>query len=688
MGNQKLIGVSNNIVTVKNEIQTDIFNGGTSEFFINMNPKDIPPKDHPDRGDFVRRERQKCRTGLIIGGVWIPGNLYFHLNYFKTAVDIGLDSSGKTITNVQNPTFRDTEWIVHTDYANAMKQQKGYTLASCRQLSKSSILVSLALRETSLYKGSESLIVFGADTDKQTFTKKMQDAINVGESFMIVENIDKDWKGNLIRFGDTNTDNSINEKAKLFLYNSVNGTKTEVGVGKSLSFFAMDEIGTYPFRAVWEAVEPAIKGDFGYRCVPYFSWTGGESSKADAAFNFTLNPKASNLLEFETEGKPTARILFADYRKETKIEIPFSTFLSNNNIVYDENNYDIQTLKIKVSDIEAARALTAKELEDKKKDKDATAWIKYKSYYPLCIKDILTKPNTSSFKSEYIYQQREYLKSGAVDVTAVELFRDLRSGEVKHKLSSKPFVTDWKNPGYTTDAAIKVFDFPKYTSYGVHVLGVDCVREDEVGSSDSLGYITVLRRNHSDLTDNFRGKQVASYLGRCRTVKEFHQMLLDLAEWYNGQILYEHSDRDLLSFFENKHKTHLLVDTVPLQREINVLTKTKNTKGLRPTVTNKKFLINSTLGWVNDELEDDTLGYAKIFDDILLQQLEAYDPDENLDAYIGFSHAVAAYNYFEKFGTPVVTLNNKIEEKKKTPPIIKNAFGMSFKHKPKNAFGI
>lgn len=131
----------------------------------------------------------------------------------------------------------------------------------------------------------------------------------------------------------------------------------------------MDEIGTYPFRAVWEAVEPAIKGDFGYRCVPYFSWTGGESSKADAAFNFTLNPKASNLLEFETEGKPTARILFADFRKETKIEIPFSTFLSNNNIVYDENNYDIQTLKIKVSDIEAARALTAKSLKIRRRTK-------------------------------------------------------------------------------------------------------------------------------------------------------------------------------------------------------------------------------------------------------------------------------------------------------------------------------
>ena len=165
-------------------------------------------------------------------------------------------------------------------------------------------------------------------------------------------------------------------------------------------------------------------------------------------------------------------------------------------------------------------------------------------------------------------------------------------------------------------------------------------------------------------------------------------MLLDLAEWYNGQILYEHSDRDLLSFFENKHKTHLLVDTVPLQREINVLTKTKNTKGLRPTVTNKKFLINSTLGWVNDELEDDTLGYSKIFDDILLQQLEAYDPDENLDAYIGFSHAVAAYNYFEKFGTPVVTLDTKIEEKKKVHVPLKNAFGIIFKRKPTNAFGL
>ena len=100
MGKQKLIGVSNNIVTVKNEIQTDIFNGGSSEFFINMNPKDIPPKEHEDRGDFVRREKKKCREGITIGGIWIPGRLYYFLNYHKMTIDILEKGTGEILRKV------------------------------------------------------------------------------------------------------------------------------------------------------------------------------------------------------------------------------------------------------------------------------------------------------------------------------------------------------------------------------------------------------------------------------------------------------------------------------------------------------------------------------------------------------------------------------------------------------------
>lgn len=1014
MGKQKLIGVSNNIVTVKNEIQTDIFNGGSSEFFINMNPKDIPPKEHEDRGDFVRREKLKCKQGININGVPITGRLYYHLNFHKIALDTKV---GKDIERViGNPLLRDNEWMIFNAYEECLKgevehdyKKQAFMIGGGRQISKSDSMCSMSLYALNLFDNPEAVLLFTNSADKQTYTKKAQLALTHGESFIMRPTIDNNWTKTEIRFGLTNKDNTTNVIGRLYMYNTAGDNAPQIASGKSISFFAYDEalkhgssiyyedrIGkiedvkvgdriygqdgklttveevlpqgiteiykmtlrdgrivetspnhlwdvldksnkvkikttkdlketltkTNPFyikltepisyseknflispyilgyhlgdgdscggrfcsvdeepileykkqyeitvsndnlhyyakglvkdwkklnlfnnkhipeeyfygsitqrkdllsglfdsdggvnvntskngklkstsvftntnffliegvkrllgslgisftchrrnrsrngktskisydiliqsdfnifkikrksdkiikrltnnkripiksiekvedaystcirvdnenslfltndfivthncakdsyRRSYEAVLPALVTPYGWRCAPILAFTGGDVQKSQDAEDMFMNPEGANVKAFSNEGKKTGFFMGGWYRQDFKYPMVFTEYLNRNGYIVPKGS-ELDDMKILVTDFDKANQTLDEEIVAAGKSKDPTALLEKKMFFPRTIKEMFLKNLTSNFKSEYINQQREYIKSGAVDVTAVELYRDLRNGEVKHKLSSKPFVNDWKNPGYSADAAIKIFDFPKYTSYGVHVLGLDPYREDEVGSSNSLGYITVLRRNHSDLTDDFRGKQVASYLGRTKTVKDFHQMVLDLAEYYNAQILYEHSDRDLLSFFENKHKTHLLMDTVPLQREINVLTKTKNAKGLRPTVTNKKFLINTTLGWVNDELEDDTLGYAKIFDDILLQQLEAYDPDENLDAYIGFSHAVAAYNYFEKFGTPVVTLDTKIEEKKKVHIPLKNAFGITFKRKPTNAFGL
>lgn len=834
-----IILANQDIVKVDRKIQTDIFNYSSSEFFINMKESDIPPKGHPDRADFIKREREKCRIGLTVGGVYIPGNLYFHFNHFYLIGDDGEDESGRTQNAAKIATLRDNDWIIHTEYAKAVKEKKGYCLASSRQLGKTSCLTSLTLREVSLYENAEALLIFGSLQDKQSFTKKIKVGIEHGQPFIIRTPIDKDWSNKTeIRFGYTNKDNTTVEKARIFLYNVDGGTDSEKGAGKALvhgskvyykdrvgniedckigdkiygadgklttitgvypqgvvdlfkitfidgrtvicckehlwtvstnqynfqtvdtnhlltlikvndiylpkvkytkqlrsfakklnihvfkkhpkikniekvesnyatcisvdnkdkmfltndfipthntvTFFAMDEVGKYPFQASWEAVEPALKGKNGYRSAPYFSWTGGDTEKAKEAFKFTLSPESSNLLEFETEGKKTSKVMFATYRQDCKIKIPFTTFLDNENIKYDKKNQDLKSLTIEVSNVEEATKKTLKELENKKKDKDPLAYIKHRAYYPLCLKDILAKETKNNFNKEFIDQQLEYLKDVGYD--KVEVFRDIKTGEVKHKFSFAPVIEDWRKPNFL-DTPVKIWDFPKHTEFGVHVIGIDPVREDQTISSDSLVYFTVLRRLHSDLEDPFRGKQVASWLGRKRTVDEGLQLLLDVAEWYNAQILYEHTDRSLLSFFERKRKLHLLIDTVPLQKEISIKAKTKNNKGLRPTPGNKQFLLNSTLGWVNEELEDESLGYSRIMDEVLLNQLAEYDPDENLDCYIGFSHAVAAYNYFEKFGIPQVEDSNKKQITSNKKPVIYNAFGIPYNKNKKNAFG-
>lgn len=686
MGKQKLIGVSNGIVTVKNEIQTDIFNGGTSEFFINMRPKDIPPIGHEDRGAFISGEKAKCRKGIFINGVYITGRLYYHLNFHKIALDTIIDDVEQRI--VANPLLRDNEWIVFNEYEKAInaKPREAFILSGARQILKTEFECSTSLYQLNLFKNSEAMLLFTNSPDKQTYAKKAQVALSAGEPFMMLPLIDNDWKKTEIRFGETYKDNTSNVLGRLFLYNTDGDNASEIGAGKSLNYFAYDEIAKKEFRKSYEAVLPALDSPYGLRCSPILAFTGGDVVKSKDADELFHAPKTGKARVYINEGKETGFFMGGWYRQPFKYKKNFREYLNENG--YDlKKGSSLDTMDILVTDFDKANKMIDEERADAAKASDPSVLNKKIMYSPRNIKEMFMKDVTNRFKKEYIEQQREFVKAH-VTYDTVDLARDIHTKEVKTKQVNRPIIHDWKNPSYALNAPVCIYDYPKYIGYGVHVIGYDPVRENEVGNSESLCYITVWRRMHSDLSDPFRGKQVASWLGRKPTVKENNQLLLDLAEFYGAQIMYEHSDRSVLDFFEPRHKAHLLIDTIPLQKEISVKAKTKNQKGLKPTVPNQTFLLESALGFVNNEIDDDVYGYTTINDDVLLQQLEIYDPTENLDCYIGFAHAVAAYNYFEKFGTPVVTLNNEIKEKKKEPAPIKNAFGIIFKRKPTNAFGL
>ena len=136
----------------KNNSKTDIFNIQTPEFYINM--KDVPVKGSDARKDFILEEKRKCREGLNINGIFIPGSLYFHLNYYKLEGDSKTNRGKKEIFL---PTLRDNEWVVFNDYEEAIKQGKAYTLFGLRQCGKTEMETSLCLRELSLYAKSDKM---------------------------------------------------------------------------------------------------------------------------------------------------------------------------------------------------------------------------------------------------------------------------------------------------------------------------------------------------------------------------------------------------------------------------------------------------------------------------------------------------------------------------------------------------
>lgn len=226
---------------INSPLETDIFNYHTPEFFINI--KNIPDKTSKERKPFVLEEKRKCREGININGVFIPGCLYFHLNYYNLSRDATPEelASGSEKKIISLPTLRDNEWIAFNDYDQLCKNPKIYTLFGARQVLKSEFECSLTLRELSLFKNTEALATFQADHDKDTFVKKMRIAIEHGQKFMIVPNIDKSWDKSEIRFGYTKQDNSIELRGTLYIYNTQEGKKIQVGSGKTPTFFFSDE---------------------------------------------------------------------------------------------------------------------------------------------------------------------------------------------------------------------------------------------------------------------------------------------------------------------------------------------------------------------------------------------------------------------------------------------------------------
>lgn len=663
MSKQKLIA------STTPPLVTDIFNYKSKELYINLDPKkDIPPKGHPERGDFISWEKKKCREGVNIGGVKITGRLYYHLNYHWMLLDRMVNGEEKRVES--KPELRDNEWEIFNAYEEAILSKNAFTVAGSRQLGKSEILCSLTTYNTNIIENSEGLLLFSNKADKETFVKKIRVALKYGEPFIYIPNIDQDWKKTEIRFGYTETDNVPSVYSTLYMYNTNAGNASEISAGKSPTFFAYDEIAKEECLSSINTVIPGLRGKFGLRTSPYYCFTGGNVEKSKDAEDMFLHPEAYNIKPFSFEGKNTGYFMPGLYRQDCKKEILFTDYLKEKEIPF-QKNAELSKLTIQVKDAVKAEEVISKEILNASLSDNPSEASKIRIYYPRSIKEMFLKAAKSDFKKEHIQQQRAYLSEN-LEVTYVDFFRDIHSKSVYHKLSDKvPIKSYPKEKWHDGDTPVAIYDFPKYKGFGVHVIGFDPIRENESSNSNSLASIHVWRRNHNDMSDLFRDKMVASWAGRFKQVKEVHELVLMLAEFYDAKILYEHSDRAFLDFMEGKNKSHWLIDTVPIQREINPKSKVATTKGIVATPRNKAVLYASTLGLVNEELEDGTSGYAKILDDVLLQELEVYDEDLNLDRYISLSLVAQARLYYDKFGVPIVQeiqeVPNLLDQLKKKP---------------------
>lgn len=202
----------------------------SSLFYKNI--KSYPPKDLNPGSEYLQLakwEKEKCLDGINIGGIHLPGTLYYSLNHSY----IDVEQEDGTMAMLL-PTLRDTDWEIHKAYNEAKEHREGLIMGSLRQIGKSTLLATLATHELFLKEKSEVVALFATKTDRESFTKKLQNQLTYNTEFLVVPNIDKDLTRTDVRFGFKTADNSVFTYSQLFMLLTDEGRNTQISAGKLL----------------------------------------------------------------------------------------------------------------------------------------------------------------------------------------------------------------------------------------------------------------------------------------------------------------------------------------------------------------------------------------------------------------------------------------------------------------------
>lgn len=664
---------------ITNHTVYDVMN--STEMFRNI--KNPPPYDlnkhyyeqNKDTLDFYEEELYKIKNGVTIAGVFIHPLLYWHINFFKTDMPMNMFKNAPFYDPAEsiyigNPLLRDNELFFVDSYQRAQEQNLSLFIFGTRRYGKTVIESSLLTWRSMVVRNGEGYVVGGSDRDLKKLTKTMAIAFtNVHPAFRLTNN-KQDWDTH-IQLGLKLKNGKAIPYNDLFISNVNSGAKQDAvkTAGGSPSVFAVDEIGKFSCKLMYQQALPSFDTPEGRRCPVVLTGTGGEEELSRDAQDMLLNPEAYAILPMDWEVLenyvPESRLITWKRRK-FGIFIPgqmsFKTGLRKKVVSFEEfmkaNSESLRKIDLHITDWENAKVVMEEDRAKKKNDPSALA--QEKMGYPFdpmeCFVNRIENPFCAKEGQEHLENLRETGQVGKkVEITRYEGTKRLQLYFSDKELAVFPF------KGGNADAPVVIFeDPPENPKFDfTYCAGLDAYKHDKA-STDSVGVLYIYKRAVG-IKDPFANKIVAVYAARPDRIETFNQTCEMLLEGYGAQCLMENADISFQIYLRSRGKdTILLANGEELvQGRINPKATQNNKIGLNASTVNQRYIFglvqNYTNEWItvghNEEGEELTKrGIVRIPDTGLLQELTEYYPGMNADRLVAFGHALALADYWDSMG--------------------------------------
>jgi len=653
-----------------------------------INWKQTPAENSQEFESFWEEERQKCKNGITIDGIFINPFLYWHCNLWTIISDH--ITKGRIR---QKPDFRDSEWLITNkiweaetwkdEYGNIRK--KGVIAAGTRRFSKSEIEASFCAWKACNWRNSQVLVSGLNEPDIKIITDKIDLGINELPNYWVKSKVEDNWKKQVsLGHKDAKT-GERNIYSSFAIRNFDGGTNEEALAGLTPSGGVIDEGGKGSFLKALLAGLPGLSTPSGWRGTFLVMGTGGDMENFKDFQTLFDDPEQYNFLSCEIPDENRRGGLFLPGHMSYAYPKIQSNLADHINV--DPKKYpNLAKIKIVVSDKEVNNATIDKERVEKSKSQDPSALLKHMMYFPKNSREMFMSVSNNNFPLKAAENHQLWLRDGNFEPEYVDLYRD-EGNRVQSKYSELRPIS--KYPVNATDfkeAPIVLYERPQDLPYGSYCMGVDAYnKNDSSDKVNSLGSVYIFKRMYDPLGE-FQNSIVASYSGRPAEITTFYQIALNLCEYYGAICLPETNER-FIDFFVNKKKGNLIHDSVQLARDINPLTSIRAPKGLNPSVTNQKYYMELEVQYTTEELEHgdgNKIGIVRILDPMLLEEMIQYRSkaartggvhDINCDRIVAFGHCLVLAQHMDKYA-PLDSWKPKDKEQVfRQDPTIKSFFG-------------
>ena len=596
----------------------------------------LRPNANPNSeyGKWFREELRRCRDGYVreSDGEWIPGRMYWYLNYSPIMIAETSKTTGIVHRREGFPElWEGVYYRYHYQYQARMASRHCMELAR-RGCSKSFCIASDMSHNLILGEDSESTrrvtTVLTAYTKQYlgqedgTFSKftPMIDFVAANTEFprlmLTRRTTDMLW---VMGYKNSNG----NAMGSL---NSVMGLSVKDDEGKirgKRGFIYFEEMGNFPnFKEVWNNVRDSVKsGNKSFALLSAVGTAGDDASDFSGVRTMLYNPDAFGVYALENvydkKGKGVGKFAYF-----------FPSYISRDGCMDKDGNSDVVKATLEI----------LMERYVVKPSGDAASLLSVVAQNPITPEEAILRVRSTFFPTVMLNERIRELDSHPHiydDIYVGQLV--LSGGKVVFRSTNdipiREYPVDNSTPG-----ALEIYSMPPEGEipYNRYVVGVDPVDNDQA-ESQSLMSVFVF--------DLYNDEIVAEYTGRQQMAEDGYEIVRLLALFYNAQVMYESNRKMMFAYFSKKRCLNMLAECPEWIRQKGLAKYSmfgSSAKGVSvngPLVSTGIDLINDWLKKTYPvEVKDESGSHIeyvpqayKIRNRAFLQELVSYAPEKNTD---------------------------------------------------------